>query len=118
MAGEVIIAEKLGTIMVGARENGHLVLTSQRLIWEKASMMNALGRGLIGVAASAAIKFTQVSLQDIVKVENAKGQFMGSGLAITAKNSESYRFSLSGSKHKDVRDKMVSYIGEQIRNKG
>jgi hypothetical protein len=100
--------------MVGMRENGHLVLTNQRLLWEKATAMNALGRGVIGVAASAAIKFTEVPLTDIVKAEDAKGQLMASGLAFALSNGESYRFSLSGSGHKQVRDQMVGYINGQI----
>ena len=106
----VVVNPQLGTYMTGLRENGYLAITNQRIIWEKATAMNVLGRGLIGVASSASLDFQTCSIDDVECIEEAKGQFMASGLQFRLNNGETYRFSLSGSNHKAIRNRIVDYI--------
>lgn len=110
----IVVSPQVGTLMTGLRENGYLAITNQRIIWEKATAMNVLGRGVIGVAASASIDFQGCNIDDIESVEEAKGQFMASGLQFRLKNGETYHFSLSGSKHKAARDKIIQYIKQSL----
>ncbi len=42
---------------------------------------------------------------------------MASGLQFQLKNGETYHFSLSGSKHKAVRDQIIQLIQQIIKNK-
>lgn len=109
----IVVPPQIGTLMTGARENGYLAITNQRIIWEKATAMNVLGRGIIGIAASATLDFHGCNIDDIENIEEAKGQFMASGLQIRLKNGETYHFSLSGSKHKAVRDQIIRYVAQQ-----
>lgn len=111
----IVISPQIGTLMTGLRENGYLAITNQRVIWEKATAMNILGRGIIGVVASASIDFQGCNICDIENIEEAKGQFMASGLQFRLKNGETYHFSLSGSKHKAVRDRMIHYIRDFLQ---
>ncbi len=110
----IVVSPQIGTLMNGLRENGYLAITNQRIIWEKSTAMNVLGRGIIGIAASASIDFHSCNIDDVESIAEAKGQFMASGLQFRLKNGETYHFSLSGSKHKEVRDQIIQYVIQQI----
>lgn len=92
------------------RISGKMILTNQRLIWEKGGLANIVGIGLLSLAGD---KYMCVPLSEIASI-NSMFVLGASGLKFSTKTGLSHKFSLNGLKHKESAKKIIDYISKVI----
>ena len=110
MPGEELIMSHMATYLKGyPRPSGYLVLTNQRILFEKKGVMNAAAFGVLSLAMK---DFNGIPLSEIIGA-NAEKSIAGAGLNITTRTGEEFKFALNGfgfSSKKKPRDEMIERI--------
>ncbi len=115
--GEAVIIKQLCTIYKGTRDSGYIILTNMRLLWEKSTAINAVGKGLLSLASNNTD--LAIPLQDITYVTFSKA-LAAAGLEIATRYGERYKFACNSpnpftSKPKNSRNQIVEYISKYIK---
>ncbi len=114
MPSEEFIMSHMATFLKGyPRPSGYLVLTNQRILFEKKGVMNAAAFGLLSLAMK---DFNGIPLSEITNASVEKS-IAAAGLNVVTRTGEEYKFALNGfgfSSKKKPRDDMLSYINYHI----
>ena len=114
MPGEEIVMSHIATFLNGfPRPSGYLVLTNQRIFFEKKGAMNAAAFGLLSLAMK---DFNGIPLSEIASA-HAEKSIAGAGLSVTTRTGEEFKFALNGfgfSSKEKPRDDMLSYINSHV----
>jgi len=110
--GETIVVRQTATSFNRMpRISGKMILTNQRLIWEKGGLANIAGIGLLSLAGD---KYMCVPLNEIMSIFSVF--ILGaSGIEFSTRAGLKHKFSLNGIKHKESKEKIVDYINEFIK---
>lgn len=106
LAGEELLFCHKGTIMKGVRVSGQVILTNQRLIWEKSGIANALGLGVLSLAGT---DYLSVPVPEIVSVAEYWIP-AAAGMKLQLKSGEELKFQLNGSKSKKAREEFIHHF--------
>lgn len=116
MPGEEIIMSHTAAYLKGfPRPSGHLIVTNQRILFEKSGALNAAAIGLLSLAAK---DFNGIPLSEISGVQAEKSA-VGAGVNIRTRSGEEFKFALNGfgfSSNKKPRDEMIAYINSCINS--
>ena len=110
-SGESIVVQQTATSFnCMPRISGKMILTNQRIIWEKGGIMNIVGMGVLSLAGD---KHICVPLNEIssIKSTNVLG---ASGLEFSTKTMGTFKFSLNGLNQKQSRDIIIDYVNKHI----
>ena len=94
--------------MRGVRASGQLVLTNQRLIWEKGGLANVVGLGLLSLAGT---DYLSVPLAEI-KQASPYWIPAAAGIVFLLNSGNELKFQLNGSKHKVARESMLRHVNK------
>lgn len=110
-SGESIIVQQTATSFnCMPRISGKMILTNQRIIWEKGGIMNIVGMGVLSLAGD---KHICVPLKEISSIKSTT--ILGaSGLEFSTKTMGTFKFSLNGLNQKQSRDIIIDYVNKHI----
>ena len=109
---KIIIQQTATSFNRMPRISGNMILTSQRLIWEKGGLANVVGMGLLSLAGD---KYMCVPLDEISSISSTF--ILGaSGIEFSTKAGLKHKFSLNGAKHKQSAEIIIDYINRYINN--
>ena len=104
--GETLLLCHKGTIMRGIRVSGQIILTNQRLIWEKGGIANVLGLGVLSLAGT---DYLSIPISEIVAVAEYWIP-AAAGIKFKLKSGEELKFQLNGSKPKKAREEFIHHF--------
>ena len=114
LQGEEVIMRHNGAYLKGMpRPSGYIILTNQRILFEKSGAMNAMGTGLLSLAMK---NFDGIPLSEIKTVQ-AEKSVSGVAVSIIVHSGEEFKFAFNGfAGNKKSRDEMVNYINDYIQH--
>lgn len=110
---ESIIFIQLGAYRNGIATSGNIILTNQRLIFEKKGLLNAVGIGLLSLAGT---DYLSIPLNKIVSIVPCSGP-MESPFKILLNNGEQFKFAFHMGNRKENREILINYITKLNGNK-
>jgi len=117
MAEEKLVMSHMATYAKGyPRPMGTLILTNQRVLFEKKGGLNAATFGVLSLAMK---NFDGIPLSEITSA-TAEKSISGAGLNITIRSGEEFKFALNGygfSSKKKPRDEMINYINNETQKR-
>jgi len=113
MASEEVIMVHRATLLQGyPKPMGFLVLTNQRVFFEKSGALNAASFGVFSLAMK---DFNGIPLSEITNAHTEKS-VSGAGMCITTRSNEEFKFALNGfgfSSKKKPRNEFINFINSQ-----
>lgn len=110
---ESIIFIQLGAYRNGIATSGNIILTNQRLIFEKKGLLNAIGIGLLSLAGT---DYLSIPLNKIVSIVPYSGP-MESPFKILINTGEQFKFAFHMGNRKENREILINYITKLNGNK-